>query len=87
MYSRIFIDILLGLGVFFLPPWLVFLIALVGIFYFDSFYEILCAGICLDVLYGQPLPFLSIPLLYTFFAAVLFWGSMLLKTHLKFYDR
>lgn len=52
MIKRIFFDFLLFGAVFYTPWWFVALLAFVGAFLFPSYYEIIIAGILVDLLYG-----------------------------------
>lgn len=52
MVKRIVFDFFLICAIFYLPWWLVAVIAVFGIFYFHSYYEVLVAGILLDILYS-----------------------------------
>ena len=47
------IRILIVVSPFFLPWWIVFILALAALFYFDSFYEIVALGLICDVLYAS----------------------------------
>lgn len=85
MRIRITLDILLFLGVFIAPLWLVVIIAVICLFIFESFYEIIFLGIIADGLFGLPIRFIAIPAVYTISASVLFIARSLLKKHLKFY--
>ncbi len=52
MTRRIILDILLFLSIFILPFWLTVILALICLFLFDSFYEILPVFLFIDLLYG-----------------------------------
>ncbi len=83
---RIATDAILFIAVFTCPPWLVFLIGVFGIFYYNNFYEILGAGIAIDTIYALPYGFFATSALYTFLAVFLFLAGAFLKQHLKFYS-
>ena len=85
MRTRILIDILLLFGIFMAPFWLTFLGALICLFVFENFYEIIIMGIIFDSLYGIPIRFISLPAIYTLSASILFIARAFLKKHLKFY--
>jgi len=85
MRTRVILDIFLFLGVFIAPLWLVAIVALICLFVFESFYEIIFLGIIADGLFGLPTRFIAIPAVYTISASVLFIARSLLKKHLKFY--
>lgn len=52
MTKRIFFNLLLLGAVFYTPWWFVALLAFIGAFLFPSYYEIIIAGILVDLLYG-----------------------------------
>lgn len=85
MLKRIALDIILTIGAFFAPPWLVLLVALVGLFSFENFYEIFAVGFILDVLYGVETTFLFMPVFYAIISGLLFVASLFLRKHLRFY--
>ena len=86
MPARIILDVILCIGLFLVPPWLLFLVAILGLFYFGNFYEILLLGIAIDVFYGVPLYFMPIPVLYSLLSGLLFIAIVvILRKHLKFY--
>ncbi len=85
MKRRITVEVVLFLGVFTLPLWLFCPAALIFLFVFENFYEIIILGIILDALYGIPTRYFAVPALYTLSAGALFIARNLLKKHLKFY--
>ncbi|MEK7569004.1 MAG: hypothetical protein AAB497_02730 [Patescibacteria group bacterium] len=52
MTKRIFFNLLLLGAIFYTPWWAVAVIAFVGAFLFPSYYEIIMAGVLVDLLYG-----------------------------------
>lgn len=87
MTARIIIDIMLLLAIFLLPPIFPLIIVLFFSYYFESFYEIIFAGLIIDALYSRPMAnfyFFSYPM--TFIAVVLFISSIFIKKKLKFYS-
>jgi hypothetical protein len=84
MITRVILDTLLFLGVFVAPLWLVAIGAIVCLFLFENFYEIIILGIIMDGLYGLSVRFSVIPAIYTVFATVLFIMRNFLKKHLSF---
>jgi len=52
MSKRIFVAPALFLSVFFLPWWFTVLLAIAGIFFIQNFYEVVIAGLLIDLLYG-----------------------------------
>jgi hypothetical protein len=55
MYRRIFADVILFLTVIFSPFWLWLILAILGAFYFASYYEIIFAFLLSDLIYGLSL--------------------------------
>ena len=51
---RIVLDIILFLGVFIFPFWLMLILAFVGLLYFRNFYEFIAVFVVLDFLYAAP---------------------------------
>lgn len=84
MRTRIILDALLFLGVFVAPLWLVAVGAVICLFVFENFYEIIFLGMIADGLFGLPTRYVSVPVVYTIFGSVLFITRSLLKRHLKF---
>ena len=85
MSRRIFLDIILTLGAFTAPPWLMLLVALIGLFSFENFYEILAVGFIVDGLYGIKTSIIFIPVFYTFISGGMFIAVIFLRKHLRFY--
>ena len=85
MYKRISLSLILLIGSFFLPPWLVLIIAISGIFVFDYYFEGIFAGFIVDVLYGTSSHSLQTPLLYTLIIVTAFILIGMTKSKLKFY--
>ena len=83
---RIFSNCILILSVFFLPPYLTYILIFAGIFIFDTFAESILWACILDILYGGGGFFgIHFHYLFTVFAAVFFLCSFQLKSMLKFY--
>lgn len=51
--KRIIFSLVFLLSVFILPWWLVIILGLVLVFYFNNYYEFIIAGLILDSLYGN----------------------------------
>ncbi len=84
LVKRLVVDIILFLGTFVAPLWLLILLAILCLFVFENFYEIIIIGIIIDSLYGLPTEFLPIPIIYTLSTSLLFIARAFLKKHLKF---
>lgn len=52
MHRRILTDIVLLLTMLFLPWWVVFFVAMIGIFFFSWYVEAIIAVLVIDSLYG-----------------------------------
>ncbi|HAS84570.1 MAG TPA: hypothetical protein DCS23_00635 [Candidatus Yonathbacteria bacterium] len=55
MNKRIIFDIVLLSSVFYAPWWIVVMLAIVGAYIYDKYYEIFLFGILIDLLYGANL--------------------------------
>lgn len=85
MRRRVILDAVLIIGAITAPPWLTIAIALVGLFTFEKFYEIVAVGFIIDGLYGMKTPLLFVPLFYTIVSGCLLIASVFLRKHLRFY--
>ena len=52
MKKRIFFDLILLVAVFYTPWWVVAVLGLIGAFYCSQYYEVIVAGLLIDILYG-----------------------------------
>lgn len=84
MKRRLILDLLLFLGVFVAPLWLLAIVAVIFLFVFEDFYEIIFLGIIADGLYGLSSGLIG-PVTYTLFASIFFLARSSLRRHLKFY--
>jgi len=84
MLKRVILGLLAVLSIFILPWWIVFLISLASLFYFERFYEIIIIGILADVLYGS-IHFLNFPYPITFVAIIVFYIISKFKNNLTAY--
>lgn len=55
MRNRIIFDIVLLISLFYIPWWGIGIIAFAGAFTYPYYYEIIVAGVILDILYGAQL--------------------------------
>ena len=83
--ARIISAILILGAVLYAPHWTIpATMALVCVFSFDDFYEILFAGFLIDVIYGSPIAWAGgFSYMYTLFALLVFLGVGSLKTRLS----
>lgn len=80
--GRILANVIL-LSLIMLSPWWVYLtVALIFLFYFEYYFEVVLFGIFIDALYGTPV-ILSFPLFFTFISLFLFllWSSFKERIH------
>lgn len=52
MLKRIIFTAMLFIAIFVAPWWVGFIFSVIGIFYFNSYYEAIVLGILFDILYG-----------------------------------
>ncbi len=85
MLLRLFLNLLLFLGVLF-SSWWVVIVLMISLLIFCEAYEILLWGIFFDLLYSNAVPlYFNIPILFTLFSLFLFVGVNFSKRHLIFY--
>ena len=83
---RIFSNCILILSVFFLPPYITFILILALVFVFDMFVESIAWAFILDVLYGGGGFWgMHFNYIFTLVALIFFLSSFKLKKVLKFY--
>ena len=76
--GRNYQRIILFFSAFLLPWYFTVLLALIGLFLFEDFYEIIFVGLLFDSLYGTSL-------YYTLIATVLFIISIFIRKKFKFF--
>lgn len=85
--TRFLANCILFLAVFFLPPYLTFLLILACIFLFNEFVESILWAYMLDVLYGGAGSWgIHFNYFFTVCACLFFFFSFQLKKMLKFYS-
>ena len=88
MIQRIFLNIGLFLIVLVCPWWVSIIAALVLLYYFKTFTEIVIFGLIIDILYGHFSPgFQLFDYRATLVAMILLLISIFLKKRLKFYRK
>ena len=86
--KRVFFDILLFLAVLFLPWWVGVLLAVVGLFVFNNFYEYLIFGVIVFVLYSTPSNrIISSPVYYSLILTLSFVLIETIKRNIIFYKK
>lgn len=84
MIFRVSTDILILLSILYLPWWFTAFLALLGIFLFKNFYEVVFAGFLLDLLYGTAVKeFYGIWFIFTAFFLILFILMERLKKNIR----
>jgi hypothetical protein len=83
---RVVFDIVLFLSLFIVPWWLSLSVALVGVFFFSRFYEIIIAGVVVDILYGVPqASFFGFQYISSIVTVLFFIGGEYIKKRMIFY--
>ncbi|MSR73039.1 hypothetical protein EXS61_00300 [Candidatus Parcubacteria bacterium] len=83
LFLRIFVDIVILIGIFLFPAWIFIILSLIGVFYFHRYYEILLVGLMVDSLYNSHILFSGF--FYTITSILIFLISFEIKKRLKFY--
>ncbi|MES2416117.1 MAG: hypothetical protein V4504_00220 [Patescibacteria group bacterium] len=87
MKLRIFCALILLFSNLFLPLWVSFILLILGVFYFDSFFEGFAVMFLVDLLYGVPVDrFFGFTLVSSFVALCIVILGFFLKKKLKFYQ-
>ena len=87
MRLRIATDIFLVLMMFMAPWWITMLLAVVGLFVFRNFFEIIIIGIMLDSLYNASVArYYNVQFLMTYMAIVLFVATSFIKPRLRYFE-
>jgi hypothetical protein len=84
--KRAFFDIILCIGLFALPWYATAILAIIGMFLFDRFYEYLGIAVFVYALYGvEGLGWFSDPLWYSVSVLALYLGLQELRRSIIFY--
>ena len=84
---RIVAGIIMCFCIIFGYWWLIWALAILLLFYFPIYYEIIAWGIIYDALYGIALPeFWNIKYIFTLASIVLFLISLIIKKRLIIYE-
>lgn len=87
MITRVSIDILMVISIFFLTPWITLFGVMGAIFYFKNFYEAIAAGVLIDMLYGAPLEqFFHIQWATTLLFLFAYFTINYIKRHTRFHE-
>jgi hypothetical protein len=85
--NRIIAGTILLISILFGYWWITWILAIILLFTFPVYYEIIICGIIYDSLYGiSSIRFMGIEYVFTIFSIVLFLFSLLLTKHLKIYE-
>lgn len=82
--KRVIWGVLMIVSVFILPWWIVFLLCLASLFYFERFYEVIIIALIADVIYGSYLYF-GYPYLITLTSVLIFYTISRFKNNLIAY--
>lgn len=86
MPLRIFAFIVLGFSIFFMPFWVSVILAIIGMFYFSTYFEAILLFFLSDLLYGvKEEKFFDMIFVSFFLSLALFILIEILKKKLKFY--
>lgn len=85
--TRIIFGILLLISIIYGYWWLTWCFALLLLFYYPVYYEIIALGIIYDSLYSVPLPqFFNVEYVFTIFSLLIFAVSLFIKKRLIVYE-
>jgi hypothetical protein len=88
MIKHLLFDLVLLLTILICPWWLSVFLALVTLYYLNSFYEMILFGLLLDIFYSQfSFSFNPSDYKFTFLFLFLFLSSFYIKKRLKFYNK
>lgn len=85
--ERLILDIALICSLIFMPWWFSGALMLLGLFFFQPFYEALGAGFVIDTLYGNPAASLILSFPATLSACFLFLLSFWVREHVRLGNR
>ncbi len=84
---RSIFGLIILISILFGPWWLTWVLAILLLFYYPVYYEIIAWGIIYDSLYGVSLPeFWNIKYIFTIFSIVIFIISLFIKKRLIVYE-
>ncbi len=84
---RIILGLLIFISILFGYWWLTWIMAILFLFYFPVYYEIIVWGIIYDSLYGLQIPeFWNIKYIFTIFSILIFIFSLFIKRLLIVYE-
>jgi hypothetical protein len=83
---RFIVDSIIIVSAFLFPWWVAMIFALIAVFYFTSYYEIVVLGIIIDSLYNASVPhFLGFHYMLTLVSIIVLFISMYIRERLRFY--
>jgi hypothetical protein len=84
--KRAIFDLILFVSVFITPWWVVLIMALVGMFVFENFYEFVLASVMIYALYTVPRSgFITSPLWFPFVVSIVYIFIQFLKRRIILY--
>lgn len=84
MLNRVIWGVFLISAVYWLPWWVILILGLASLFYFNNYIEIVVIAILFDVLYGSYY-FTGYPYLLTFISIILLFSIIKFKSNLTAY--
>jgi len=81
---NIFLRIFILSTPFWVPWWLVLILGLSALFWFEKYWEIIFIGIILDTIYSTSYTIVG-PYIFTLASLICFWGSLHIKQRLIVY--
>ncbi|MEK7556075.1 MAG: hypothetical protein AAB523_02175 [Patescibacteria group bacterium] len=86
MIKRAIADVCILLSVLYAPWWVTAFIGILFVFYFSNYYELIAAGVLVDVLYGNnSTPLFHIPFIFSIDSVVFYVLVQFLKTKMRMY--
>lgn len=83
---RFFYGVLLFFGIFLFPFWIVFILALAGVFIFENYLEFFLVALLLDSTYGVPVEkFYGLSVAYLILSVPIYFLSSYLKNSIRAY--
>jgi hypothetical protein len=87
MMYRVITDIALFISLFIFPWWFVVVLAVIALFFFNSYYEVIFLGVIIDSLYNAPIArFHGFEFVVTIAMVLLYILAEVLKRRLRFYN-
>lgn len=87
MIKRAIADICIILSILYAPWWMTVSVGVFFAFYFNNYYELIAAGVLIDILYGNNSTFLiRAPFVFSIGSIVFYFSIQFLKTKMRMYN-